>query len=1077
MPDNSADAGNNLRSLRLRAMLSQEELAFKAGVGIRTVRDIELGRVRPQPRTLRLLVEALDLDKTDRAMLAEPAGRTGEVPRELPRALTGFADWDARRDALLTAVRDGVAVVAVHGMAGVGKTALVVQVAHVLAPRYPDGQLFVDLHGSPDAAGPRPSVKAVLTRVLRGFEAADRTIPVDVDELTARYRSVLASRRVLLVLDNASSAEQVEALLPGTPDGLVLVTSRRDLSSLAGAYVVPLGPPLMPEAPARTAPAAYGRITELAEPRIEAGAPAVVVPRELPADVIGFTGRAEELRDLESARLGDEDEGIPPSPVVVISGMAGVGKTASAVHWAHRIADDYPDGQLFLNLRGYSPLPALQPIEALTAMLRSLGLDSDQVPAESDQAAARLRTETAGKRMLILLDNAESADQVVPLFPGGPRSLVIVTSRNRLGDLHTRHGAFRLGLAPLTPDEATRLLKALLRIPRSSEHPELDELARSSGYLPLALRIAAANWVGGHVVPPHGDGPHAALKATFDGSYRALADDARRMLRLLGIVPVRSLAVEAATVLTDMSMAATERAIEQLVHAHMVNRDGRGRLYLHDLIRDYANDLVEAEDPVRVDALNRLFDWYLGMADAACSARYPRYARLSAPDGSTGVPRLDEVQAEQWLDDERENLVAVARYAAEHGFGSVAWMLADTLRGHAWMEMSASDFLALGHSALNGALADASLPGEAVSELCLSTAYIKARDFTDVVRHAERAIERSRRVGWEDGQAAAHHDLALACWNLGRLRTALEHGEVALAMNRAFGKVRAASVNLGALAVVHGDMGALQVEMRLLAEALGMAEEIGDRSLQASHLRRLASVSTRLGLVGAADYLDQVMNIEVQVGERKLDASTAEFKSAFSAAQGRYDDALAYAEVVVRQADLRGDRMSKAIGLIAVAVALNGLGRHEGAVAAAAQSLLVVNGELTRVKIDALIERAVGRIGLGDLDAAEVDADLVLNLAREGEYRTSAAMALNLLAEVCLRRGAVDGARELAGQALEDHRSSGHRVGESWSLWILGSAARDGGDDVAARRHWSEVEQIYATMGAPVPERFAMTTF
>jgi tetratricopeptide (TPR) repeat protein len=576
---------------------------------------------------------------------------------------------------------------------------------------------------------------------------------------------------------------------------------------------------------------------------------------------------------------------------------------------------------------------------------------------------------------------------------------------------------------------------------------------------------------------PVGDGPHAALKATFDGSFRVLPDDARRMFRLLGIIPVRSLAVEAATVLSDMSTAATERAVEQLVHAHMVNRDGSGRLYLHDLIRDYANDLVEAEDPMRVDALKRLFDWYLHMADAACGVRYPRYAKLSTPDTSGAATGIgDEAQAGQWLDDERENLVAVARYTGENGFGSVAWRLADTLRPHGWMEMSTADFLALGRSALHGARADASLPGEAVAELCLSTAYVKSRDFTDVIRHAERAIERSHRIGWDAGFATAHNDLAIACWNLGRLRTALEHGEVALAANRAHGKSRAMSVNLGVLASVHGDMGSFRVQTRLLREALELAEETGDTALRASHLRGLATVSISEGsVVAAEEYLDRVVKIELHAGRRELGIATVGYTADLHAAKGRYDDALVHADRVVALADRRGDRMSKAIGLTTAAAALNGLGWHDHAVAAAAQALSVVNGELTGLRVKALTERAIGRIGLDDVDAAETDARSVLELAREGGYGVSEGMAFNLLAEVRLRRGEAGDAREFAEQALDNHRSTGHRAGESWSLWLLGAAARDEGDEEAVRRHWREVEEIYAAMGAPVPARFKMS--
>jgi tetratricopeptide (TPR) repeat protein len=353
---------------------------------------------------------------------------------------------------------------------------------------------------------------------------------------------------------------------------------------------------------------------------------------------------------------------------------------------------------------------------------------------------------------------------------------------------------------------------------------------------------------------------------------------------------------------------------------------------------------------------------------------------------------------------------------------------------------------------------------------------VKSRDYTDVFRHSERAIDRSRQVRWAAGEASAHHNMALACWNIGRLRSSLAHGEIALAMNRKSGRKRAASVNLGVLGVVHGEMGELQVERRLHAEALGIAEELGNVRLQASHLRSLASVSIYMGAVDAAEqYLGRVMDIEVDSGERELGESTAAFIAELLAVRGRYDDALAYGEMVVRHADLRGDRTSKAIGLTAVAVALNGLGRHAEGVAAAAQALRVVNGEMSGIRINALIERAIGRIGLDEAHAAETDARTVLDLAEEGEYRTGEAMARNLFAEVRLHRGEAGEARGLAERALEDHRSSGHRAGQAWSLWVMGAAAQLEGDAAGARSHWREVEEIYGAMGAPVPSRFTMS--
>ena len=260
VPEPAFDITGGLRRLRLRAAMTQEELAAKAGVGTRTVRDIESGRVRPQPKTLRLLAAVLGVDGTDLTRSGPPPGRVAVVPRELPRALAAFAGREDDVEALLAAVAGGAAVVAVHGMAGVGKTSLAVWTAHTLAPAYPDGQLFLDLHGFTHSLAPRPGARSVLTRVLRSLGLPDGDIPADVDELTARYRSHLADRRVLLVFDNAAGAEQVEALLPGTPDSLVLATSRRDLSLLTGAHSVPLEPPAAEAAAAMLGAAAPGRI-------------------------------------------------------------------------------------------------------------------------------------------------------------------------------------------------------------------------------------------------------------------------------------------------------------------------------------------------------------------------------------------------------------------------------------------------------------------------------------------------------------------------------------------------------------------------------------------------------------------------------------------------------------------------------------------------------------------------------------------------------------------------------------------------------------------------------------------------
>lgn len=826
------------------------------------------------------------------------------------------------------------------------------------------------------------------------------------------------------------------------------------------------------------------------ESRIELGSPAATTPRELPPDVGGFTGRASELRAFEAARLGDEAEGIPPSPIIVISGMAGVGKTSSAIHWARRIADEFPDGQIFSDLRGYSGLPALRPIEALAAMLRSLGLTDDQIPADADHAAARLRTETANRRMLVLLDNAKSAEQVVPLLPSGPGSLVIVTSRNRLGDLLARHGGVHLTLAPLTTDEAVSLLKSLLRLPRSARDPEIVDLARRCGHLPLALRIAAANLTdrpqglseytdrlstGDALAALEiGASPEAAVRATFDRSYVAQSDDARRLFRMLGRAPVVSLPVEALAAVTGSDAETAERAAARLANANMAVRDGSGRLSLHDLLRDYANGLTDVTDPPQEEILERLFTWYLETAEAAGERLYPANARLSQREPADGPPRFDAPDAAaRWLDDERGPLIELARFAAEHGRGSVSWRLADALRAHAWATMDSVDFLALADAALEGARQDRSECGEAVAELCVSTAYAKAREFMKVVDHAERAAELSRRIGWTSGQASAHHNMTLACWLIGRLQAALEHGKAALEINRQQGRLRGQSVNLGALSSVYGSLGDLRRKVRLRREGLGIADRIGDARLRKSHLCGILSASVELGDMETAEHcMDQAMRIETGSGKGTFTPVEAGSLAELYAGLGKHQDALPYAEAVARVGKASGDRRHEADGLVAMAFSLNLLGRHSEAVDAVDRALRSVRDDLRGTEISALIERGVGLIGLGRFEAGLADAESALGMARDCGYRVSEGLALDVLAEASLRLGDTGRARGHAEQAEELLRPVGHRAGEAWALWVLASVARAEGDAVAADRYRQRVEDAHAQMGSPVPCRF-----
>ncbi|MEU6250558.1 helix-turn-helix domain-containing protein [Glycomyces sp. NPDC047010] len=337
MTDRAARARIDLRRLRSEALLTQEELAFKAGVGIRTIRDIEAGRARPQTGTLRLLLRALG-DTGGKAHLPAPPAL---VPRELPRTLATFAGRGPELEAIAAAVADGAAVVAVHGMAGVGKTSLAVRAAHDLADRFPDGQLFVDLHGFA-ATGPRPDLESVLTRIVRSFDTTGRARPEEFDELAAAYRSALAGKQVLLLFDNAADAAQIEPLLPGTPGSLVIATSRRDLSVLADAHPVPLGPPPMPEAVAMLGAGAAGRFTpaEAAEIAERCGR----LPLAMGLAAARLRSRPLWRADDLLARLADED---------LLFDELGHRGVAAALHASYRELD--ADHRRLLRLLGLVP--------------------------------------------------------------------------------------------------------------------------------------------------------------------------------------------------------------------------------------------------------------------------------------------------------------------------------------------------------------------------------------------------------------------------------------------------------------------------------------------------------------------------------------------------------------------------------------------------------------------------------------------------------------------------------------------------------------------------------------------------
>lgn len=434
-----------------------------------------------------------------------------------------------------------------------------------------------------------------------------------------------------------------------------------------------------------------------------------VVPRQLPADVSAFVNRRAELRrltrltDAQAARRAGGARQAPAA-VVVITGSAGVGKTALALHWAHRIRGQFPDGELYANLRGFDEGPAVTAGAVLDRFLRNLGVEPSAIPAEVDGQAALFRSLVAGRRVLILLDNVADISQVRPLIPGSPGPFVVITSRSQLAGLAVRDGAQRIRLDIFQESDAVALVRQVTRTGgRRDSQADLIELAQLCARLPLALRVAAEHAVSRPAMQlaeliadlrddsllwdalSTGDGPHGeGVRTVFAWSYRDLPDEAARMFRALGLHQGPDISLPAAAAGLGVPERTARRALDILLGAFLVQSGRQHRYELHDLLRAYALDQARATDSeeARRDALDRMLRWYVASAARAASLLSPGDsfpAGIPPVEGPEPAALGDAAAAFGWFDTERPNLVANARAALDAGLPRRAWELAMAL--------------------------------------------------------------------------------------------------------------------------------------------------------------------------------------------------------------------------------------------------------------------------------------------------------------------------------------------------------------------------------------------------------------
>jgi transcriptional regulator with XRE-family HTH domain len=423
-------------------------------------------------------------------------------------------------------------------------------------------------------------------------------------------------------------------------------------------------------------------------------------PHQLPAVVPHFEGRADELRTL-TAMLG-RPAGADAVVISAIGGTAGVGKTALAVYWAHQVAGSFSDGQLYANLRGYAPGEPMTAADVLGRFARDLGVPSADIPAGEEERAVRYRSLLAGRRMLILLDNARAADQVRPLLPATSGCTVVVTSRDALAGLVARDGARRLDLDLLLPADAVSLLHALIGDRVDAEPEAAAAIAEHCCRLPLALRIAAELAAARPGVPlaglagelarhqqrldllGAGEDPHTAVRTVFSWSIRHLDTGTARAFRLQGLHPGPDFDPYVAAALTGSTLKHASQMLDQLRRAHLIQAAGPGRYAMHDLLRDYASELAASADGEvgQRAAQTRLLDYYVHAAAAAMQALYPaeQQNRPAIPEPATVAPSLSAPEeARTWLAAELPCLVAVAGHGAARGWPGHAIHLSATL--------------------------------------------------------------------------------------------------------------------------------------------------------------------------------------------------------------------------------------------------------------------------------------------------------------------------------------------------------------------------------------------------------------
>ncbi|MGC5662891.1 BTAD domain-containing putative transcriptional regulator [Micromonospora sp. WMMD723] len=778
-------------------------------------------------------------------------------------------------------------------------------------------------------------------------------------------------------------------------------------------------------------------------------------PAQLPAGLATFTGRGDALAALDTMLSRARENGA--LAVVAIVGTAGVGKTALAIRWAHRVRPLFDDGQLFLDLRGYSPGAATAPLDALSRCLRALGVPPTRVPDDVDEATDLYRSVLADRRVLILLDNARDTAHVRPLLPGGAGCLVIVTSRDGLGGLAAGHDAQRLSLDVLASQEATELLTRVIGAQRVAGQREvLAELARDCAHLPLALRIAAADLhgrpretVGAYLARLRAGDPltmltvrddeQVAVRTAFAASYQTLPPRLQRLFRLFGLVPGCDVTAESAAAMLRCDAGEAADMLARIADAHLAQERTPGHFGTHDLLGRYVTELAAVED--NRETLVDLLSWYLHSVYAAADRLYPQVLRVpTRPPAPTGPPMrfAAHVDALAWLDANRHNLVAVTRHAAHQELHAFAWSLADALRGYLWLGMHTTQWSEVAGIGLAAARADRHGQAEAAARLSLAALHWRLERFPEAIEDYQLALRCANRSGWHDGEAAALGNLGPVFRMTGQPGEALRVMEQALEFNTRNGRTAGVAVNHNNLGLVCADLGRLRDAADHHHAALTLAHQGGATSSRALILSNLGVVHHLLGRSDdALRTLSEALELHEQTGSR----GRATTLCALARVHGDRGDHQQAARLARQALDMARAPVEPRVE----ALALHVLGVVEGRTGTLLDAL-----RTARSTADRYLEADV-TVSLAEIDepAAPSWCHAALSITRQCGYLLLEGRALTARAAAEYRAGDVAAARRSARLAARSHALTGHQPGTERIEKLLALLAAESSPDTA----------------------------